>query len=89
MAQGEPGAERGVMRSQSLWPHRGAIRLGFAAVVAVAAILFLFTGGVAWTQTITGTILGTVTDPSGNVIVGAKVTLISEGTRDQTAGHHQ
>ena len=73
------------MRSQSSLPCRGATRPGFAAVVAVAAILFLFTGGVAWTQTITGTILGTVEDPSGNIIVGAKVTLINQGTGDQRA----
>jgi hypothetical protein len=33
-------------------------------------------------QTITGVISGTVTDPSGQVIPGADVTLINEGTRD-------
>ncbi|MCX6631921.1 MAG: carboxypeptidase-like regulatory domain-containing protein [Candidatus Solibacter sp.] len=54
-----------------------------AATMLVVAILLISTGGVSWTQTITGTILGTVTDPSGNVIVGAKVMLINDGTRDQ------
>ena len=56
-----------------------------AAVVLITVIALFVTGGVAWTQTITGSILGTVTDPSANVIVGAKVTLTNEGTGDQRA----
>ena len=48
--------------------------------VLVAALLLSAT---AWAQTQTSTILGSVTDPQGSVIVGAKVTVISEGTSEQ------
>ncbi len=34
-------------------------------------------------QTVSGTITGTVVDPSGNVVVGARVTLVSERTGEQ------
>ena len=36
--------------------------------------------GVASAQTVSGTILGTVTDPSGSVVTGAKVSIKNEGT---------
>ena len=54
----------------SLSLFRSLMLLGCAAVTG-------------WGQTITGTILGTVTDPSGQVIPGARVSLISETTGDQ------
>jgi hypothetical protein len=53
------------------------------AAFVVAAILLISTAGVAWTQAVSGTIQGTVTDPTGNLIVGANVTLTNEGTADR------
>ena len=50
---------------------------------ALATAILLVCTGIAWTQAVTGTIQGTVTDPSGNVIVGASVTLSNEGTGDR------
>ena len=40
-------------------------------------ILFASSG---WAQTLTGTILGTITDPSGAVVPGVEVTVINTGT---------
>jgi hypothetical protein len=40
-------------------------------------ILFASSG---WGQTLTGTILGTITDPSGAVVPGVDVTVINTGT---------
>ncbi len=52
-------------------------------ILLICAALFLsVAGGSALGQTITGVISGTVTDPSGQVIPGAGITLINEGTRD-------
>lgn len=51
----------------------GAVRWG-AFTLAVAAA--------SWGQTTTGQISGSVVDPSGQLILGAKVTLRNEGTRD-------
>lgn len=52
-------------------------------VVGVGLAVWLAAVG-AWlpAQTVTGTITGTVTDPSGQVVVGAAVTLTSESTRE-------
>jgi hypothetical protein len=50
------------------------------------AILMLFSATYLRSQTTTGTVLGTVTDPSGNVVVGATVTLVNEGSGDQRTG---
>ena len=50
---------------------------------ALATAILLVCTGTAWTQAVTGTIQGTVTDPSGNLIVGASVTLSNEGTGDR------
>jgi hypothetical protein len=52
-----------------------AKKLAFAAVLgSVAALL--------WGQTVTGVISGAVTDPSGQAIPGATITLINESTGD-------
>jgi hypothetical protein len=51
-------------------------------IMMLAALLLFFNAGRAFTQTITGVISGTVTDPSGQDIPGAVVTLINEGTGD-------
>ncbi|MEP7343005.1 MAG: carboxypeptidase regulatory-like domain-containing protein [Acidobacteriota bacterium] len=42
----------------------------------------LLAGGLVVAQTVTGTVSGTVQDSSGNVVTGATVTLINEGTKD-------
>ena len=49
------------------------------AVLATAALLL---AGQAWPQTVSGVITGAVTDPSGQVIVGAAVTLTNEHTAE-------
>jgi outer membrane receptor protein involved in Fe transport len=50
----------------------------FAAVLALFS--FLLTASIANAQSTGGRIRGTVTDASGGAVVGAKVTLINEGT---------
>jgi Carboxypeptidase regulatory-like domain len=50
------------------------------ARLAFAALLALSVPVLAAAQAVSGTILGTVTDSSGAVVAGAKVTLINEGT---------
>ncbi len=60
-----------------------AQRLRRCAVHFVVAILsVILSGGVAWPQT-TGTILGSVTDPTGSSVVSATVTIINEATGAQ------
>ena len=49
------------------------LSLALVAVIAAACLA----------QTVTGTLLGSVTDPSGNLVVGAAVTLMNEGTGEQ------
>jgi len=43
-------------------------------------ILIVFSAGACLAQTTTGSIVGTVTDPSGGVVAGASVTVTNEGT---------
>src|SRR5580704_4518681 len=53
----------------------GRIRMGKQLATLWLCSMFLIFGGVAAiSQTITGSIRGTVTDPSGAVVVGAHVT---------------
>ena len=47
---------------------------------AILSIVLLLSGAVAVAQTITGSVRGTVTDPSGAVVAGAKVTAINIDT---------
>lgn len=58
------------------------LRSGFlcfaAAIVAATVLLPRF----ASAQSVTGTIAGTVTDPQGQVIPGASVTVIAEATNE-------
>jgi hypothetical protein len=51
----------------------------------IALVLFLFLGTIANAQTITGSVNGTVMDPSGAVIAGAKVTATNVDTNVQTS----
>ena len=48
--------------------------------VLLAALLAIFLPMYAAAQSVSGTILGTVTDSSGSIIPGAKVTIVNEGT---------
>src|SRR5882672_1461111 len=51
--------------------------------MALCALFLLLLSGALFAQmTVTGSIVGTVTDPSGQVVVGAKVTLTSQSTGD-------
>jgi trimeric autotransporter adhesin len=69
---------------------RFAIRLASPAVTShstfriaflrVIAVLFALSSTIAFAQVTTGTILGTVTDPSGAKIAGAKVTITNTDT---------
>jgi hypothetical protein len=49
-------------------------------VVSIWALLAVFTAAAAFGQAVSGTILGTVTDATGAVRAGAKVTVVSELT---------
>ena len=57
----------------------GLRRVGLA-LLGVALLASLLPRPLA-AQTVAGTILGTVTDPTGAVIAGAKVALTNEGTQ--------
>src|SRR6059036_3144812 len=50
----------------------------------VLSLWFFGAAGLIWAQTDRGTITGSVTDPSGAVIVGAKVTATNTATRAST-----
>ena len=54
----------------------------FVARFAFLAVVLACATTLVWAQTVTGLVTGTVTDPSGQVIVGATVTLINEATGD-------
>jgi predicted metalloprotease len=49
-------------------------------LVAIFCIVLLLSGAVAVAQTITGSVRGTVTDPSGAVVAGAKVAVTNTAT---------
>lgn len=62
-------------------------RRGLGCVLAAGVLAVLLTGAAAaQTAAATGTVVGTVTDPSGAVIPGAVVTLINTGTNARRAG---
>jgi hypothetical protein len=63
--------------------HRKSTRLIRAAALVAAVLAFIATAARA--QTITGSIRGTVTDPSGAVIAGASVTATNVSTGVNTA----
>ena len=63
---------KGSAAARFLWP------LGLIAALAVATLVL---SRPAFGQTVTGSISGTVVDPSGAAIPGAKVTLTSEQTK--------
>ncbi len=61
------------MKRQSLLANTIALTLGILLLIATAALSALGQAG-------TSTIRGTVTDPHGNVVAGAAVTLTNVGT---------
>jgi hypothetical protein len=61
------------------WTMQGR-RLG--AVWAVMLVWFCMASGVVYGQAVSGTIVGTVTDPSGAVVTNAKVTIVLTGQND-------
>src|SRR5437899_7608740 len=63
----------GNMKRQSLLANSIALTLGILFLIAIAALSALGQAG-------TSTIRGTVTDPQGNVVPGATVTLTNTGT---------
>ena len=63
-------------------PLRFGVRFG---LLALAAIVVLSSMMVAQTTISTGSIVGTVTDPSGAVVNGAKVVITNKGTNQTIA----
>ncbi|PYS56437.1 MAG: hypothetical protein DMF74_28765, partial [Acidobacteria bacterium] len=61
------------MKRQSLLANTIALTLGILLIIATAAVSALGQAG-------TATVRGTVTDPQGNVVPGATVTLINPST---------
>src|SRR5947208_13137674 len=66
---------RGVMKKQAI--------LGWILVLCLA---LGFSASTSWGQAVYGSIIGTVTDPQGNAVTGAKVTVtsITKNTTDET-----
>jgi Carboxypeptidase regulatory-like domain len=56
----------------------------FVTLILGAGLLVSGTAAQLWAQNDRGTIVGTVTDPSGSVIVGASVTATNTGTKVPT-----
>ena len=54
-------------------------RLNFRPCAWTAVLVALFSAG-AWSQTQLATVSGTITDPSGAVVPGVSVTIVSQGT---------
>jgi hypothetical protein len=61
-----------------------ASRIAKLGWVAAFALAILFTAGSAWAQKDTGAIEGTVKDPSGRVVVGAKVKVTDVDRGEET-----
>src|SRR5271165_2400235 len=57
----------------------GAKRASYRPCILSAALVALFSVG-AWSQTQLATVSGTITDPSGAVVPGVSVTIVSQGT---------
>src|SRR5580700_2537150 len=58
---------------------RGAKRESYRPCILAAALAALFSVG-AWSQTQLATVSGAITDPSGAVVPGVSVTIVSQGT---------
>src|ERR1700731_2104023 len=57
----------------------GAKRASYRPCILAAALAALFSVG-AWSQTQLATVSGAITDPSGAVVPGVSVTVVSQGT---------
>ncbi len=57
----------------------GVRRASYRSCMLSAALAVLFSAG-AWSQTQLATVSGTITDPSGAVVPGVNVTIVSRGT---------
>src|SRR4051794_19565101 len=58
------------------------LSVGGLATPLLAVVMVLFAGSAIVAQTATGSINGSVTDPSGAAIAGAKVTLVNTNTNE-------
>jgi len=74
-------------RKINSWELIASITFGMSDVVLVIVMLstLLVAGAFAQTTVGTGSIVGTVTDPSGAVVSGAKVVITNAGTSQQTS----
>jgi hypothetical protein len=59
-----------------------SLRMAFAGLFGVVALVLLFAAQTALAQFITGSLSGTVRDTTGAVVPGAQVTLINESTNE-------
>ena len=71
---------RGQVTNNYVGGPPGAKRASYRRCILSAALAALFSVA-AWSQTLLATVSGTVTDPSGAVVPGASVTIVSQGTR--------
>src|SRR5215472_4534065 len=79
MHRRHPTGDQQNRRLRPTTPRRNVMRpLHF---VAVLMLLVMLASGAALAQSATGEVNGTVLDPTGAVVSGAKVTLTSQGTK--------
>ena len=57
-----------------------------AVYLRICLAILLGLGTVAWAQTVTGSVTGTVTDATGSVLAGAKVSVVNQATGVTSAG---
>ena len=70
---------RAQVRNNYVGAPPGAKRASYRPCILAAALAALFSVG-AWSQTQLATVSGTITDPSGAVVPGVSVTIVSQGT---------
>src|SRR5437868_4335742 len=75
--------------SGSGFVRRRSRRIGLMRSATIAIFCLLMVGSLAFGQSTFGTVLGTVKDPSGSIVPGAKLELVNTGTnavRTATSG---
>jgi len=65
--------------------YKRTATLRVAICFALLPLIGLFVGSAAWAQIKSGTIVGTVTDPSGAAVAGATVSVVNENTNVATS----
>src|SRR5262247_4227432 len=60
-----------------------ALAIRHLATLAFAVVIIVLLAPSAFSQAVSGTISGTVTDPNGAVVAGAAVTLENDQTKDK------